>query len=399
EILRGLPGVICYLDDILVYGRSAEQHDKNLDAVLHRLRSSGVELNESKCQFRLKSLLFLRHLISADYVALELSFHRRIHVATKRLSPLPHRAFGQWKMEILWGNSYILCTRHQALSTLLSRKGFDRASMRIAWWSSRLLNFNCVVKYKKGSTNIADTFSHFPLPYEAGDSEEDTELVALITEQPIKLDDARKATSNCRVMTQLTYCIQNGWAEQEQMIRATLLPYFQVRTELSVHDGCVLRSPQRIVLPEALRHAVVGVAHESHQGIARTKARPRELFWWQNGSPGGIAPLQPVHYPNAAWEKIGINIVGMFSRSSYGHRFRITLVDYYSKWPDIRFTQRASTADIVCFLKETFSPEEITVSGILALRCTNHRLMERLKDLTGFNGLHPRCTWCLRRKS
>ncbi|KFD49818.1 hypothetical protein M513_09285 [Trichuris suis] len=98
-----------------------------------------------------------------------------------------------------------LCTHHQALTTLLSSKGFDRASMRIAQGTSRLLNFNYVVKYKNGSTNIADTFSHFPLPYEGGDGEEDTELVALITEQAlIKLGDVRKATSNCPVMTQLT---------------------------------------------------------------------------------------------------------------------------------------------------------------------------------------------------
>ncbi|KFD49824.1 hypothetical protein M513_09291 [Trichuris suis] len=110
-------------------------------------------------------------------------------------------------MEIfLMGKIVHMCTDHQALTTLLSSKGFDRASMRIPRWCSILLNFNYPVKYKKGSTNVADTFSHFPLPYEGGDGEEDTELVALITEQAlIKLGDVRKATSNCPVMTQLTY--------------------------------------------------------------------------------------------------------------------------------------------------------------------------------------------------
>ncbi|KFD45080.1 hypothetical protein M513_14042, partial [Trichuris suis] len=133
-------------------------------------------------------------------------------------------AMEKWK-SCLWGKSFILCTDHRALTPLLSSKSFARASMRIARWSSRLPSLNYVVKYTKGSTNTAYMFSHFRLRYEGGDGEQDTELAALITEQaPIKLDDVRKSTSNCPVMTQLTYCIQNGRPEQEKMIDVTLLP-------------------------------------------------------------------------------------------------------------------------------------------------------------------------------
>ncbi|KFD45081.1 hypothetical protein M513_14043 [Trichuris suis] len=76
------------------------------------------------------------------------------------------------------------------------------------------------------------------------------------------------------------------------------------------------------------------------------------------------APLQAVHYPNAGWEKTGIDIVGTFSHSSYAHRFAITLVDHYSKWRDVCFTQIASTAHIICFLEETFSPESIPMEMV-----------------------------------
>ena len=37
EILAGIPGCICYLDDILVVGGSQEEHDQRLDIVLDRL--------------------------------------------------------------------------------------------------------------------------------------------------------------------------------------------------------------------------------------------------------------------------------------------------------------------------------------------------------------------------
>ncbi|KFD49819.1 hypothetical protein M513_09286 [Trichuris suis] len=70
------------------------------------------------------------------------------------------------------------------------------------------------------------------------------------------------------------------------MTDATLLPYFQIRTELSVHDGSVLCGRQHIVVPEALRHALVGVAHESRPSDVRKLdyenrfGGPKWIFWW-----------------------------------------------------------------------------------------------------------------------
>ena len=38
EILAGVPGVVCLMDDILVHGKSQEEHDATLKMVLTRLR-------------------------------------------------------------------------------------------------------------------------------------------------------------------------------------------------------------------------------------------------------------------------------------------------------------------------------------------------------------------------
>ena len=46
EILEGLPGVVCLISDILVYGTSQAQHDECLEAVLMRIQSAGVTLNK-----------------------------------------------------------------------------------------------------------------------------------------------------------------------------------------------------------------------------------------------------------------------------------------------------------------------------------------------------------------
>ena len=37
EILEGLEGVVCMVNDILVHGWTQEEHDKQLDAALERI--------------------------------------------------------------------------------------------------------------------------------------------------------------------------------------------------------------------------------------------------------------------------------------------------------------------------------------------------------------------------
>lgn len=50
-ILTGLDGVVCMIDDVLVHGRTQEEHDCRLAAVLERIRKAGVTLNGEKCEF------------------------------------------------------------------------------------------------------------------------------------------------------------------------------------------------------------------------------------------------------------------------------------------------------------------------------------------------------------
>lgn len=50
NILTGLKGVVCHMDDVLVFGSNQAEHDSNLLAVLQRIKSAGATLNQ-KCEF------------------------------------------------------------------------------------------------------------------------------------------------------------------------------------------------------------------------------------------------------------------------------------------------------------------------------------------------------------
>ena len=42
EILKDLPGVVCLIDDVLVYGSTEAERDRHLQAVLEQIQSTGV---------------------------------------------------------------------------------------------------------------------------------------------------------------------------------------------------------------------------------------------------------------------------------------------------------------------------------------------------------------------
>ncbi|XP_064462940.1 uncharacterized protein K02A2.6-like [Ornithodoros turicata] len=69
NILHGLDGVICYLDDILVTGKSELQHLENLERLLQRLAERGVRIRREKCEFFKHELRFLGHVINDKGIA------------------------------------------------------------------------------------------------------------------------------------------------------------------------------------------------------------------------------------------------------------------------------------------------------------------------------------------
>ncbi|GJP80710.1 hypothetical protein CLOP_g10915, partial [Closterium sp. NIES-67] len=63
--------VIIYLDDILIYSRSREQHLKDLDAVFTLLHKNRLITKGSKCDFLKQELEFLGHVVSTEGVKID----------------------------------------------------------------------------------------------------------------------------------------------------------------------------------------------------------------------------------------------------------------------------------------------------------------------------------------
>ena len=64
-------GVVIFLDDILIYSRSADEHERLLREVFTRLRANKLFAKASKCELWRTQVTFLGHVVSADGVSME----------------------------------------------------------------------------------------------------------------------------------------------------------------------------------------------------------------------------------------------------------------------------------------------------------------------------------------
>jgi hypothetical protein len=63
--------VVVFIDDILVYSKSTEDHEQHLRVVLQRLRDHQLYAKFSKCEFWISEVLFLGHMISSEGIVVD----------------------------------------------------------------------------------------------------------------------------------------------------------------------------------------------------------------------------------------------------------------------------------------------------------------------------------------
>ena len=70
QVLTGIQGTdaFIYLDDIVIYGSSLEEHELKLERLMKRLREARLKLQPDKCEFLRPEVVYLGHVISKEGV-------------------------------------------------------------------------------------------------------------------------------------------------------------------------------------------------------------------------------------------------------------------------------------------------------------------------------------------
>jgi len=69
NILTGFPGVVCHVDDILIFRKDQAEHDTRLIAVFQAVQAAGLTLNREKCQFNQSCISFLGHVMDSQGIS------------------------------------------------------------------------------------------------------------------------------------------------------------------------------------------------------------------------------------------------------------------------------------------------------------------------------------------
>lgn len=273
-----------------------------------------------------------------------------------------------WSVEhfniFLFGKKFDLITDHKPLEVLFGPK--SKPCARIERWVLRLQSYTFTVIYKPGKTNIADPLSRLCISESVCEPKGDEEYVHQVVEQArpkaIALEDITQASLNDREISNVKKAIyENIWEESVKC-------YKVFENELCYYGDILLRG-NRIVIPHTLRKDVLDAAHEGHPGIVAMKGRLRSKVWWPRidkdaenlvkscksctlvGKPNPPVPMKRRELPLAPWIDVAMDLLGPLPN----HEYLLVVVDYYSRYKEVKMTKSTTSSQIIMLLKEIFS--------------------------------------------
>ncbi|CAC5389777.1 unnamed protein product [Mytilus coruscus] len=84
KILHGLNGVESFIDDILVWGCTKEEHDKRLKEVLERIRTANLKLRRDKCEIGISEVTYFGHRYTREGLKID---DNKVKAITEMKSP------------------------------------------------------------------------------------------------------------------------------------------------------------------------------------------------------------------------------------------------------------------------------------------------------------------------
>ncbi|GJX24363.1 putative reverse transcriptase domain-containing protein [Tanacetum coccineum] len=301
--------VIVFIDDILIYSNTKEEHEMHLGLILDLLKKEKLYVKFSKCEFWLQEVQFLGHVVNSNdihcnahvlafldgpedfvvycdascqgmgcvlmqrskviaYASRQLKIHEKNYTTHDLELSAVVFALKIWR-HYLYGTKSVIYTHHKSLQHMFDQKELN---MRQSRWIELFRDYDYEIRYHPGKANVvADALS-----------------------RKERIKPRRVRAMNMTIQSSIKSKILAAQNEASEVVNALakMLPGLDEQIERN-SDGALYYMDQIWVpLTGDVRTLIKDEAHKSryfvHQGANKMYYDLRYMYWWP-GMKKGIA--------------------------------------------------------------------------------------------------------------
>ncbi|GFT96563.1 hypothetical protein TNCV_5022201 [Trichonephila clavipes] len=331
EVLRNLPFVFAFVDDILVTSSSPEEHLQHLQISFTRLQQYGLSLKPSKCIFGVNSINFLGIKVSesgieplSDRVDCILNFPRPTTITQLR------RFLGLFNFyrRFVPKAAHLLAPLNKFLEGIKNFKKSKKVSCKnlhdsIQWTEEAEQAFNDT------KNALADaTLLRHPIPgaklslwTDASDKDVGGSLMQLCQNnwEPIAFLSVKLSKS------------QQKWSTYDRELLTMYISVKRFRHMLEGRDFIICTDQKPFIIFPTHRIQICLAKHAENSEILSPELYCLSTF--KSAQTHEDTPLGTFALPDARFSHIHVDLIGPLP-SSEGKYFCLTIVDRFSRWPE-----------------------------------------------------------------
>ena len=186
----------------------------------------------------------------------------------------------------------------------------------------------------------------------------------------LTFEDLQSAVENDRQLQAVCAAIKtNMWGSD------LVQPFRTIHEEPTVDCKTnILLRGIRLIITTGIRNRVTKLAHEGHQGLARTTALLREYLWFPDmeklvkeevstciacqvtGQQNPQESIQPTPLPDGPWQELKIDFYGPLPEGQY----LLVVIDTYSRYPEVELVTTTSARATIPKLDPIFARHGIS---------------------------------------
>ncbi|GKA74174.1 putative reverse transcriptase domain-containing protein [Tanacetum coccineum] len=311
--------VIVFIDDILIYSKSKEEHEVHLRLVLELLKKEKLYAKFSKCEFRLQEVHFFGHVVnhngihvdprirlcthakrqSIAYASRQLKAHEKNYTTQDLELGAVVFALKTWR-HYLYGMKSVIYTDHKSLQHIFDQKELN---MRQRRWIELFSDYECEIRYHPGKANVVAD--------------------ALSRKERVKPRRVRAMAMTIQSGVRGMILAAQGEAFKQENILAERLHGLDQQMERKEDESLYFMDRIWVPLVGGVRTIIMDEAYKTSKCLTCSKVKA------EHQRPSGL--LQQPEIPEWKWDKITMDFITKLPRSKSGHDSIWVIVDRLTK--------------------------------------------------------------------